>query len=119
MLCPGLRFFYWPKPLLEGAEKVNGEDCWKIRLNNPTKSGAYGVVYVWVHKKFGAFMKIRGHDRKGALRKEFIVDDIMRLKDGSYTLRKMTVASIYDDRRTGISSLLFDKPKKRRPAGLR
>lgn len=114
-----LRFFYWPNPKLEGSESVKGEDCWKIRLNNPTKAGAYGAVYVWVHKKFGAFMKIRGHDRSGDLRKEFLVDDIMRLPDGTYTLRKMKVASINGGRTTGLSYLLFDKPKKTGPRGLR
>ncbi|MFC7336296.1 outer membrane lipoprotein-sorting protein [Haloferula chungangensis] len=114
-----LRFFYWPNPKLEGSESVKGEDCWKIRLNNPSKAGAYGVVYVWVHKKFGAFMKIRGHDRTGELRKEFLVDDIMRLPDGSYTLQKMKVASMSGGRTTGLSYLFFDKPKKTAPAGLR
>ena len=114
-----LRFFYWPGAKLEGSESVKGEDCWKIRLNNPSKAGAYGVVYVWVHKKFGAFMKIRGHDRTGDLRKEFLVDDIMRLPDGSYTLQKMKVASMKGGRTTGLSYLTFEKPKKAAPRGLR
>jgi hypothetical protein len=114
-----LRFFYWPNPKLEGAENVKGEDCWKIRLDNPTRAGSYGVVYVWVHKKFGAFMKIRGHDRAGDLRKEFLVDDIMRLPDGTYTLQKMKVASMSKGRTTGLSYLRFDKPKKAGPRGLR
>ncbi|MEP4079483.1 outer membrane lipoprotein-sorting protein [Haloferula sp.] len=114
-----LRFFYWPNPKMEGSEKVKGEDCWKIRLNNPSRTGAYSAVYVWIHKKFGAFMKIRGHDRSGDLRKEFLVDDIMRLPDGTYTLRKMKVASMSGGRTTGLSYLLFDKPKKNKPKGLR
>lgn len=114
-----LRFFYWPNPILEGSENVKGEDCWKIRLNNPSNAGAYAAVYVWVHKKFGAFMKIRGHDRSGDLRKEFLVDDIMRLPDGTYTLQKMKVASMKGGRTTGLSYLLFDKPKKAGPRGLR
>ena len=114
-----LRFFYWPNPILEGSENVKGEDCWKIRLNNPSKAGAYGVVYVWVHKKFGAFMMIRGHDRSGDLRKEFLVDDIMRLPDGTYTLQKMKVASMMGGRTAGISYLRFNKPKRAKPQGLR
>lgn len=107
-----MRFLYWPNPSLEGDERVGGYDCWKIRVNNPGDKGDYSVVYVWVHKKFGAFMKIEGFDRTGKRLKRFEVDSVMKLKDGSYTLREMTVASMNGEDTRSRSKLRFDKPKR-------
>ena len=117
-----LRFFYWPKPSLEGQEDVGGQPCYKIRVNKPKGSGGrYEVVYVWIHSKFGAFMKIRGFDKAGKLIKEFQVEDIMKVADKVWTLRKMQV-STYDpsnERRISITDLVFDPPKKISPRGMR
>ncbi len=116
-------FLYWPKPVIEGAEAVGGQPCTKIRINKPAGTpGRYEVVYVWVHEKFGALMRIRGHDRAGALIKEFQVEDVMQVGGNVWTLRKMQVAS-YDPakgRRTSITDLTFDVPnRKAGPRGLR
>jgi hypothetical protein len=117
-----LRFFYWPNPKLEGQEDVGGQPCYKIRVDKPKgKAGRYEVVYVWVHSKFGAFMKIRGHDKSGALVKEFQVEDIMQVAKDTWTLRKMQVAT-HDPatgRRLSITEVTFDSPKKVTPRGLR
>jgi hypothetical protein len=116
-----LRFFYWANPQFEGDERVNGQECWKIRLNNPGHDGEYAVVYVWVHTKFGAFMRIRGHDRQGRMRKQFEVEEVMNVGDGVYTLRKMKVDSLdpAGGRVIGTTFLEFDRPKKADPGGLR
>jgi hypothetical protein len=117
-----LRFFYWPNPQLEGQEEVGGQPCYKLRINKPRgSSGRYEVVYVWVHTKFGAFMKIRGHDKNGGLIKEFQVEDIMQISKDVWTLRKMQVAT-HDPasgRRLSITDVTFDPPKKSGPRGLR
>lgn len=117
-----LRFFYWPNPVLEGREDVGSQPCYKIRIDKPKDAaGHYDVVYVWVHEKFGAFMKIRGHDGKGGLLKEFQVEDIMQVADKVWTLRKMQVAS-HDPasgRRTSITDVTFDSPNQTKPRGLR
>lgn len=111
-----LRFFYWPKPILEGNERVAGEDCYKIRIDKPKQDpGRYQVVYVWVSSKYGAFMRVRGHDAKGGLLKEFQVQDVMRVANNVWTLRKMQVSS-HDPvtgRRQSISDLTFDSPNAR------
>ncbi len=114
-----LRFFYWPNPKLEGVEDVAGESCYKIRVDKPRgTAGRYQVVYVWVHTKFGAFMRIRGHDKNGGLAKEFQVEDVMQVADGLWTLRKMQVATCdpANNRRVSITDVTFEKPRK---AGLR
>ena len=117
-----MRFFYWPDPKLEGEENVAGQPCYKIRIDKPRgKAGRYEVVYVWVHTKFGAFMRIRGHDRNGTLVKEFQVEDVMQVAKDVWTLRKMQVAS-HDPksgRRLSITEVTFDTPRKAGPRGLR
>jgi hypothetical protein len=117
-----LRFFYWPNPKLEGEEDVGGQSCYKIRIDKPrAAAGRYEVVYVWVHKKFGAFMRIRGHDKSGGLVKEFQVEDVMQIAKDTWTLRKMQVAT-HDPasgRRLSITDVTFDSPKKAGPRGLR
>lgn len=117
-----LRFFYWPDPKLEGLEDVAGQSCYKIRIDKPKGvAGRYEVVYVWVHVKFGAFMRIRGHDKSGGLVKEFQVEDIMQVAKDTWTLRKMQVAT-HDPasgRRISITDVTFDNPKKSSLRGLR
>ena len=118
-----LRFFYWPNPKLEGTEDVGGQLCYKLRIDKPKGSaGRYEVVYVWVHTKFGAFMRIRGHDKSGGLVKEFQVEDIMKISDDVWTLRKMQVATCDPNnggRRISITDMTFDAPKKVGPRGIR
>ncbi|MEO5916456.1 MAG: outer membrane lipoprotein-sorting protein [Luteolibacter sp.] len=118
-----LRFFYWPNPQFEGQEDVGGEPCYKIRVNKPKGSaGRYETVYVWVHTKFGAFMRIRGHDKNGGLVKEFQVKDVMKVADNVWTLRTMQVATCdpnNEGRRLSITDMTFDAPKKVAPRGVR
>lgn len=115
-----LRFFYWPDPKLEGTESIGGEESFKLRLNKPAAAaGDYFAVYVWVHTKFGAFMKIHGHAKNGKLLKEFLVEDVMKVADNVWTLRKMQVSSYKNGRRSSITDLLFEKPGKGALRGLR
>jgi Outer membrane lipoprotein-sorting protein len=118
-----LRFFYWPNPKLEATENVSGQPCYKLRIDKPKgSSGRYEVVYVWVHTKFGAFMRIRGHDKNGGLVKEFQVEDIMKVADNVWTLRKMQVATCdpaNGGKRTTLTDVTFESPKKAGPKGPR
>ena len=118
-----LRFFYWPDPKLEATEDIGGQSCYKLRVDKPKgSSGRYEVIYVWIHTKFGAFMRIRGHDKNGGLVKEFQVEDIMKVADNVWTLRKMQVATCdpaNEGRRVSITDVTFDSPKKVGPRGIR
>ena len=118
-----LRFFYWPNPKLEGTEEVAGNTCYKLRVDKPKgATGRYEVVYVWVHTKYGAFMRIRGHDKNGGLVKEFQVEDVMKVSDNVWTLRKMQVATCDPNnggRRVSITDVTFDEPKKAAARGIR
>jgi negative regulator of sigma E activity len=121
------RFFYWKDPTLEGEENVGVHGCYKLRINNPGVGGAYHVMYVWVHRKFGAFMKIEGFDKQGKPLKRFLVTDVMQIgKDPQgqaiYSLQQMNVSSLNPENGRVLSEtkLLFNKPKNvKAPAGPR
>jgi hypothetical protein len=117
-----LRFFYWPNPKLEGMDNVAGQSCHKLRLDKPAgAAGRYQAVYVWVHTKFGAFMKIKGHDKSGGLVKEFQVEDVMKVSEDVWVLKKMQVAT-HDPgngRRISITDVTFSKPPAGALKGLR
>lgn len=115
-----LRFFYWPKPKLEGTEKIGTEGTYKLRVDKPAgAAGNYFAVYVWVHDKFGAFMKIHGHGKNNDLLKEFLVEDVMKVSDDVWTLRKMQVSSFKNGRRSSITDMILEKPAKGALRGLR
>jgi len=117
-----LRFFYWPNPTLEGKENVGGQECYRLRLDKPTNiAGRYQGVYVWVHTKFGAFMRIKGHDANGGLVKEFQVEKVMNVSKDIWVLEKMQVAT-HDpktNRRLSITDVIFKKPSGKALKGLR
>lgn len=116
------RFFYWPNPRYEGTENVGGHSCHRLRLDKPAgEAGRYEAVYVWVHARFGAFMRVRGHDAAGGLIKEFQVQDVMQVGDDVWTLRRMQVATHdpSNGRRISITDVVFDTPRRARPRGLR
>lgn len=65
-------------------------------------------------------MRIRGHDARGTLVKEFQVEKVMQVAKDTWTLEKMQVASHdpSNGRRLSITDLVFEKPKAG-PRGLR
>jgi hypothetical protein len=117
-----MRFFYWPNPKLEAVENINGEACYKIKVAKPdATAGRYAAVYIWVHQKYGAFMRIAGYDHSGGLAKEFVVQEVMPVTDKIWSLKKMQV-STFDpatNRRLSITNLVFDSAQKPKLRGLR
>jgi hypothetical protein len=117
-----LRFFYWPKPKLEGRENVGGEECYRLLLDKPKNAvGRYQRVYVWIHTKFGAFMRIRGYDDNGGLLKEFQVEEVMQVSEQVWVLKKMQVAT-HDpktERRISITDVIFKKGSGKELKGIR
>jgi len=113
-----MRFLYWKKSKIEGEERISSQKCYRIRLENPGKTGDYRIVNVWVHKKFGSLMKVVGYDHSGMPLKQFQVTDLMKVGK-EYTLKRMRVDS-YDpktNKSIGVTYLEFDKPKKTSSTG--
>lgn len=106
------RFLYWPNAKIEGTETIKTQPCYKIRVVNPGRGGSYGIVYIWVHQKYGALMQVSGYNRKGQLLKRFHVTNTMKVGK-LRTLEKMNVETYRPGTQkvTGITYMEFDKPK--------
>lgn len=107
-----MRFLYWPKPQLVGAEKVSFQDCWVVHVINPDNRGPYRQVRIWVDQKSGAMMQMRAFDQLGRMQKEFRVRKGQKYKE-AYILKQMRVQS-YDVEKSkvkGITYLEIDDPK--------
>ncbi|WP_435893420.1 outer membrane lipoprotein-sorting protein [Oceaniferula spumae] len=106
------RFLYWPNAKIEGEETIKTQKCHKIRLVNPGRGGSYGIVYIWVHQKYGALMQVAGYNRAGQLLKRFHVTNTMKVGDVQ-TLEKMNVETykLGTEKVIGITYMEFDKPK--------
>ena len=108
-----LRFLYWKNAKIEGQEKIKMQECHKIRLVNPGNDGRYDIVYVWVHKKYGALMQVAGYNKAGHLLKRFHVTELMTVGK-TQTLKKMNVDTYKPgtNKVIGVTYLEFRKPKK-------
>ena len=109
-----LRFLYWKESTVEGEETIKTQKTYKIRLVNPDESGIYGIVYIWVHQKYGALMQVAGYARNGNLLKRFHVTELMKIGK-QQTLKKMNVETYQPgtDKVIGVTYLEFEKPKKK------
>jgi len=110
-----MRYLYWPKPTLEGEQKIKTRLCWKLRVYNPTNLGPYHCVEIWVDKGSGGLMKMQGYDYDGKMIKRSTVLGGHKLEDGTWVLKEMRIESF----KPGASSpyaksyLEIDKPKKK------
>jgi len=85
-----MRFLYWPNPVKLDQENVKHRTCWKLRLNNPDASGAYGVAFIWVDSTSGGIMRMEGYDRQGKLIKRYEVISGMKVGEG-WMLKQMRI----------------------------
>ncbi len=90
-----MRYLYWPKPKIvqdEAASTVKGRECWIVQIPNPKPGvGQYAWIRVWIDKENGAMWQMDGIDQRGELSKRFLMDSIMKLKDGSWFFKRMKV----------------------------
>lgn len=87
-----LSFLYWPNPVIAGEEKINGQDCWRLHVANPGKSGRYREISVWVTKKQRALLRVIGYGPKPARQplKQFEITKLMNIK-GRFSVKTMEV----------------------------
>lgn len=107
-----MRFLYWPNGKVlpeDGTSTVKGRDCWVVQVANPSPgTGLYKWVRVWIDKENGAMWQIDGIDARGELSKRFLMDSVMKLKDGSWFFKKMKleVRDPADSRKTNSVSYI-------------
>ena len=92
-----------------------GRDCWIVQIPNPNSGvGQYAWVRVWIDKENGAMWQVDGIDRRGELAKRFMIDSVMKLKDGSWFFKRMKVEvrDPSNPRRTvSVSYIDMDSPE--------
>lgn len=90
-----MRYLYWSRPKVvrdDAASTVKGRDCWIVQIPNPNPNvGQYAWVRVWIDKENGAMWQMDGIDGRGELAKRFMIDSLMKLKDGSWFFKRMKV----------------------------
>lgn len=115
-----LRFLFWPNPSFEKepngsktVDRVATRESYKIRANNPYKSGPYGVVFAWVDKETGALMRVQGYDWNGKCIKQFEVISARKV-DKAWMLKQLRVDRIDPASGKVVSRtwLNFDEAKK-------
>ncbi|CAN5400510.1 hypothetical protein BH20VER3_BH20VER3_08390 [soil metagenome] len=88
-----LKFLYWPKAEVIGADTLRTRNCWKLRLTAPTERGPYGTVLLWVDKESGALMRMEGYDQRNHLVKRFEVVSAQKI-EGRWFLKQMRIEEI-------------------------
>lgn len=110
-----LKFLYWKNPRIVGSQLVKGQDCWRIHVANPERSGNYREVSVWVTKKHRALAKVVGYGPRPAAMplKQFEITDVMKV-NGVFTVEKMKV-NRYNEKRqvVGTTHLEFSQRRGR------
>ena len=97
-----MRYLYWPQAKIvrdDAASTVKGRDCWIVQIPNPNS---------------GAMWQVDGIDRRGELAKRFMIDSVMKLKDGSWFFKRMKVEvrDPSNPRRTvSVSYIDMDSPE--------
>lgn len=90
-----MRYLYWPNGKVvqdDAASTVKGRDCWIVQVPNPNpKVGQYAWMRIWVDKENGAMWQMDGIDARGELAKRFMIDSLMKLKDGSWFFKRIKV----------------------------
>jgi len=85
-----LKFLYWPHTEILGEEIVRARNCWRLRLQPPSREAQYSNVLLWIDQESGAMMRIHAYDWQGRLTKRFEVVSAQKI-DGRWFLKQMRV----------------------------
>ncbi|HEY2712142.1 MAG TPA: outer membrane lipoprotein-sorting protein [Chthoniobacterales bacterium] len=88
-----LKFLYWPRAEVLGEDNIRTRDCWKLRLQPPSRAAQYSNILLWVDKESGALMRIEAYDWLGRLTKRFEVVSAQKI-DGRWFLKQMRIEEV-------------------------
>jgi hypothetical protein len=88
-----LKFLYWPDARVVGQDNIRTRNCWKLRLQAPSRESQYSNVLLWVDKGSGALMRMEGYDWNGKLAKRFEVVSAQKI-DNRWFLKQMRVEQL-------------------------
>jgi Outer membrane lipoprotein-sorting protein len=89
-----LRFLHWKQAEVLGSELIKAVSCWKVRCTAPDRSGPYGTVDLWVHKKSGGIAKMDAYDPLGKKVKNYQVISTQEIRE--MTMLKQMRLEAYD-----------------------
>jgi hypothetical protein len=104
-----LKFLYWPRAKIDGADLLGVEQCWKLHLEPDGEPSSYAAVELWVAKGAGAFLQGEGYDQAGKLVKKFKVVSPQRDPLGGWMLKKMRIETLTAGKDDSITYLEIDK----------
>ncbi len=109
-----LGFLYWPRPQHMGEDRVTTQKCWKVRVTNPSRSGPYWTVDIWVHQASGGAAKMEAYDWQSKLVKRFQVTKVQEV-DGATTLETMKIETFdpKSGKNTGRTYMQMNNPQKK------
>jgi len=85
-----LKFLYWPHTEILGEEIVRTRNCWRLRLQPPSREAQYSNVLLWIDQESGAMMRIQAYDWQGRLTKRFEVVSAQKI-EGRWFLKQMRI----------------------------
>ena len=85
-----LKFLYWPSAEILGEEIVRTRNCWRLRIQPPSRDAQYSNVLLWIDKESGAMMRIQAYDWQGRLTKRFEVVSAQKI-EGHWFLKQMRI----------------------------
>jgi hypothetical protein len=88
-----LKFLYWQRAEVLDEENIRTRDCWKLRLQPPSRAAQYSNIVLWVDKESGALMRIEAYDWLGRLTKRFEVVSAQKI-DGRWFLKQMRIEEL-------------------------
>jgi negative regulator of sigma E activity len=76
-----------------GEETVRTRNCWRLRLQPPSREAKYSNVLLWADKESGAMMRIEAYDWQGRLTKRFEVVSAQKI-EGRWFLKQMRIEEL-------------------------
>lgn len=78
--------------VLDGSEKIDGQDCYRLILSPEARDASYEKMVVWVSKADSLYMRVEYHD-KGSPIKFMTLEDYREIGGVSYP-NKITMTSL-------------------------
>lgn len=94
---------------LLGEESVNGVDCWIVEYKAKDAKAKISRRILWIGKDNYVTYKTEYYDRKNALQKEMVCEDISQIS-GYWTTKKMTMTNVQTKHKTvyEITDIVYD-----------
>ncbi len=88
-----MHYLYWPNAKFEATDTVANRLTWRVSVPNPSKSGPYTSMRIWVDKNTGALMRVQGLNANGKVTKQMEVRDVKKVR-GVWEPKRIDIVTI-------------------------